>query len=72
MFKISKEDMDFIKENIPDAENIMNLTNRNDDLNILLYAIDARITYQGFDDNYNLNDFGINAQKVYDRIYYEN
>ncbi|WP_279006122.1 hypothetical protein [Thomasclavelia cocleata] len=72
MFKISKEDIEFITNNIPDGLNVIEEANKKDDLNILLLAIDAQITYQGFDGDYNLNDFGLIAQKMYDRIYYEN
>lgn len=72
MFKISKEDIDFIRSNIPDGEGIIKVANEKNDINILLLAIDAQITYRGFDGDYNLNDFGLIAQKMYDRIYYEN
>ena len=30
------------------------------------------IMYQGFDDNYDYNDFGDEAQAIYDDIYYSN
>ncbi len=30
------------------------------------------IMYQGFDENYNYNDFGDEAQAVYDDVYYSN
>lgn len=72
MFKISKEDIEFIKVNIPDGADIINTSNEKDDLNILLRAIDDQIIYQGFDGDYNLNDFGLIAQRLHDRIYYEN
>ena len=50
-------------------ENGINIT---DDINDLLLDLDAKITEIGFDKNYNLNSVGLELQKLYDQIYYQN
>jgi hypothetical protein len=55
----------FLKRYLPET---LNAVHPNDILDPLYDLID----YQGFDDNYDYNDFGVEAQEVYDDIYYSN
>ncbi|WP_066685235.1 hypothetical protein [Christensenella intestinihominis] len=68
MIQFSKQDKEFIMENFENVEDIFT----EQDINKILEMIDDLIMYKGFDENYNLNDFGRNAQRVYDSIYYNN
>ena len=68
MIKFSKQDKEFIMENFENAKDILS----EQDIKKVLRVIDDLIMYKGFDENYNLNDFGRNAQRVYDSIYYNN
>lgn len=73
MLIISNEDKQFLIENIEDAEALIN----NGDLNAILLPLDRFITDYGFDvdiktDDWQLNDIGRTAQRIYDRIYFNN
>ena len=63
MSKISKESIKFLKFNIANFEKYT-------DVNDLLDEIDNLIIRKGFTKNQEfLNDFGIQAQKVYDDVF---
>lgn len=68
MIRLNQEQINFIMENFENVEDIFT----EQDINKILEMIDDLIMYKGFDENYNLNDFGRNAQRVYDSIYYNN
>ena len=68
MINLTADEIRFIKENFENAEELI----ASNDLRDVLYAIDGIITYKGFDINEDLNDFGREAQRIYDDIYYNN
>ena len=68
MIKISEQDAAYVREHFEDAEELIS----SDDPNDLLLVLDLYIVKYGFDQNYDLNDIGEEAQKIYDRIYYAN
>ncbi|WP_172807758.1 hypothetical protein [Christensenella intestinihominis] len=68
MIQFSKQDKEFIMENFENAKDIFT----EQDIKKVLRVIDDLIMYKGFDENYNLNDLGRKAQRVYDSIYYNN
>lgn len=70
MLKFSDNDKKFIKENFEaeKANELFNMQNVND----VLCAIDELMAYKGFDSNYDLNDFGREAEDVYYNIYNNN
>ena len=55
-------------ENFENAKDIL----AEQDIKKVLRVIDDLIMDKGFDVNYDLNDFGREAQRVYDSIYYNN
>lgn len=65
---ISAEDTAFICARIKAAEKIIN----NDDVDSLLELLDEFMAINGFDKNYDLTDEGRTAQRIYDRIYFNN
>lgn len=68
MLNISNQAKIFIRANFENAEQLFKAKNINDILDPL-YDL---IVYQGFDENYDYNDFGREAQKIYDELYYNN
>ena len=68
MLKLTQKQVDFIKENFEESEKMIN----SDNLDDILLPLDALITYQGFDDNYMLTNWGNTAQRIYDEIYIQN
>ena len=62
---IPEECIPFLKKNIT---NYKKYTDPDD----LLDEISDVQLYKGFDQDYELNDFGIEAERVYDKIYYAN
>lgn len=68
MLKLTESEKNFILQNIENGESLI----KSDKLRELLLPLDALITAGGFDDNYDLNDFGRKAQNIYDDIYYNN
>ena len=65
MVKMSEKSRDFLKLHLPNVVNA-------DTVNEILDPLYDLIDYQGFDENYNYNDFGDEAQAVYDDIFYSN
>lgn len=68
MIQFSEQDKKFIMENFENAKDIL----AEQDIKKVLRVIDDLIMDKGFDANYDLNDFGREAQRVYDSIYYNN
>ena len=68
MLNLSQSDIQFIKKNFDNSEEMIN----NYTIQQMLDAIYDIIDYQGFDQDYDYNDFGREAQKVYDSIYVNN
>ena len=65
MVKMSEESREFLRKHLPDVANA-------ETVNEILDPLYDLIDYQGFDENYNYNDFGDQAQGVYDDIFYAN
>lgn len=70
---ISNDDKAFLIANIENAESLI----EKNDLDRLLDCLDSFITAEGFDvdvktDDWQLNDIGRTAQRIYDRIYFNN
>lgn len=65
MVKMSESSRRFLEKHLPQ---LVNSEKPNDILDPLYDLID----YQGFDENYDYNDFGDEAQAVYDDIFYSN
>lgn len=65
MVKMSESSRRFLEKHLPQ---LVNSEKPNDILDPLYDLID----YQGFDENYDYNDFGDEAQAVYDDIFYRN
>lgn len=68
MINLSEKDVKFIKKNFENSDEMIN----NFSVNEILDAIDDLIIYKGFTPNDDYNDFGREAQKVYDNIYNNN
>ena len=68
MLNVSKEDEAFLKKHIENAENLI----KQETSKHLLRALYDVIMYKGFDDDDFYNDFGREAQAVYDRIWEAN
>ena len=68
MIQFSEQDKKFIMENLENAKDIL----AEQDIEKVLELLDDLMMYKGFDANYDLNDFGREAQRVYDSIYYNN
>ena len=68
MIRLNQEQISFIKENFENWEELLNSA----DINDILEAVQRIMIYKGFDANYDLNDFGREAQRVYDSICYNN
>ena len=68
MLNINKRDEEFIKENFENWKQLLNSVDKKTFLRELHFFIDR----EGFDEFYNLNDLGREAQRVYDSIYYNN
>lgn len=65
---LSDSDKLFIKQNILNADEIINYN----DVDLLLNKISEVMMFEGFDDNDEINDFGRTAERVYDNIFYNN
>ena len=65
MVKMSESSRRFLEKHLPQ---LVNSEKPNDILDPLYDLID----YQGFDENFDYNDFGDEAQAVYDDIFYSN
>lgn len=70
MLKLTENDKNFIKKNFDNADEILNSNSLRDVLIALYDLIDDKGFAPPNYDEY--NDFGREAQKVYDSIYYNN
>lgn len=70
MLNLNAEQKIFLKENFTSEEASSMI--QTDNLDDILLPLDALITYQGFDDEYLLNEWGSKAQRIYDEIYSQN
>lgn len=68
MLNLTEEQKQFLRDNFENAEEMMN----SDTVNDILLPLDALITYQGFDDEYQPTDWGDMAEKIYGQIYEQN
>ena len=68
--KFTDDDEKFIKKHFPNAEEVLKMSSVRDVLDIIGDWIDEN----GFEppDYYDYNNLGREAQKVYDRIYFNN
>lgn len=69
MLNLSEQDIAFVKNNLENADRLL----QSEDVNEILIAIDELILFKGFishEEGY--NDFGREAQEVYDNIYDNN
>ena len=60
------EDEAWLSKNLPDFEGIK------DDYDKTLDAIDVLLAVEGFDEDYELTDFGRQLENIRDRIYLDN
>lgn len=65
MLKMQEYSRRFLEKYLPEVLD-------SEEPNDILDPLYDLIMYQGFDENYNYNDFGDEAQAVYDDIYYSN
>ena len=68
MFMLEPKEMDFINQNLENAQELIN----SEDINDLLSALDDWIAYYSYDEDWSFNDEGRKAQNMYDDIYYRN
>ncbi|WP_079546121.1 hypothetical protein [Christensenella massiliensis] len=68
MLYFREKDREFIKNNFDNWEELF----REEDVDRILLELHLFIDREGFDEFYNLNDLGREAQRVYDSIYYNN
>lgn len=68
MLKLTKDETNFIKDNLENAEMLL----QSDNVNDILDPLDTWILVNGFNDDYSLNDIGRKAQRMYDNIYLNN
>lgn len=68
MLKISDADVKFLRKHVENADELIAKGVRRN----LLTALGEVINLKGFDKDWCYNDFGIEAQLVYDRIYGDN
>ena len=67
MIKISEKSLEFVRKHFNNAEELLNTGDPND----VLCAIDDLILERGFSDDFEYyNNFGDEAQKIYDDIYF--
>ncbi len=65
MLKMQEYSRRFLEKYLPEVLD-------SEEPNDILDPLYDLIMYQGFDENYNYNDFGDEAQAVYDDVYYSN
>jgi hypothetical protein len=70
MIKFTDKDQAFIKDNFKNSDELLNATRRQDVLDALFDLIEEKGFAPPHYEEY--NDFGREAQKVYDSIYYNN
>lgn len=68
MVKLREHEIKFLKENFENADALI----QSEKVNDILEPLDELIVYRGFDEDYDLNEWGQKAQKIYDDIFYNN
>lgn len=68
MIEIKESEKIFLSRIINNLDKII----QSGDVDDILIPIDEWITLNGFDEDYNLNDDGRIAQRIYDNIFYRN
>lgn len=68
LINLLPNEIEFIRNNLPDADNLLKTEQVNDILDALYDWID----YYGFDSDFELNDKGRIAERIYDSIYVNN
>ncbi len=68
MVKLREHEIKFLKENFENADALI----QSEKVNDILEPLDELIVYRGFDEDYDLNELGQKAQKIYDDIFYNN
>ena len=68
MVKLREHEIKFLKENFENADALI----QSEKVNDILDPLDELIVYRGFDEDYDLNEWGQKAQKIYDDIFYNN
>lgn len=63
-----EHEIKFLKENFENADALI----QSEKVNDILDPLDELIVYRGFDEDYDLNEWGQKAQKIYDDIFYNN
>ena len=66
MLKMAEHTKAFLIKRLPDVDCTT------DDVNSILEPLYDLIMYQGFDEQWEYNDFGHEAQEVYDDLYWSN
>lgn len=68
MLNIDNEVRQFIEKNFDNSEELLNAKNINDILDPLYFLIEQN----GFDEKEAYNNFGREAQEIYNKLYYDN
>lgn len=68
MVKLREHEIKFLKENFENADALI----QSEKVNDILEPLDELIVHRGFDEDYDLNELGQKAQKIYDDIFYNN
>ena len=68
MFKAGAESMKIVRENLPNAEALLNA----DDFSDFLDKLSDYLNYVGFDENDDITDFGREIERAYDDFFYSN
>ena len=68
MLKAKPESIKIVRDNLPNAEELLSA----DDVNDLLDPLSDFLNYIGFDKNDDITDFGREIERAYDDFYYSN
>lgn len=68
MLNLTEEQKQFLRDNFENAEAMIMA----DSVNDILLPLDALITHQGFDKDYQPTAWGDLAERIYDQIYDQN
>lgn len=68
MIKLEKNELEFILKYVKNADEIL----KKDDFGKLIDGIDDVIIHSGYDGDWEFNDFGRYAQKIFDNVHRNN
>ena len=68
MIILENAELEFIQKYVKNADEIL----KNNDFAALIDGIDDVIIGMGYDDDWEFNDFGRLAQRIFDSVYYRN